>query len=347
MKTSAFRVLLVIAGVTGLILTANAQNTKNQRPPIIDMHLHAHTLSMYGALPPSVCTNDQEIVFPGWDPRQPLRLEGNNQAMSCRVRLKAPATDDELLRETLDLLRRYNIRAVTSGPLDQVTKWRAAAPDRIIPAIPFAEPKYQTHDPEALRRLFAEDKFAVFAEVSPQYDGVSIADASLEPYFALAEELDIPVGIHMGEGPPGAPYLWSPKYRARLTSPFLLEEVLVRHPRLRIYAMHYGSPLVDEMLSMLFSHPQLYIDVAGNDWLLPRREFHTHLRRLVEAGFGKRIMFGSDEMVWPQTIKVAIESIESADFLTAEQKRDIFCRNAARFLRLDLTSCNSQPEKKP
>jgi predicted TIM-barrel fold metal-dependent hydrolase len=54
----------------------------------------------------------------------------------------------------------------------------------------------------------------------------------------------------------------------------------------------------------------------------------------VEAGFGKRIMFGSDAMVWPQTIPIAIQSIESADFLTSEQKRDIFYNNAARFLRL-------------
>jgi uncharacterized protein len=34
-----------------------------------------------------------------------------------------------------------------------------------------------------------------------------------------------------------------------------------------------------------------------------------------------------------------IEAIESAEFLSAEQKRDIFYNNAARFLRLD--------EKKP
>jgi uncharacterized protein len=307
------------------------------KPLIIDMHLHAHTLDMYGTPPPSPCTNDQEIVFPGWDPRQPFTYE---RAKSCPTPLKAPATDVEVLRQTLDLLKRYNIRAVTTGALDHVTKWCAAAPDRIIPAIPFAEPKYETRDPAAFRRLFAEGKFAVFAEVSPQYDGVGIADPSLEPYFALAEELDIPVGIHMGEGPPGAAYLFSPKYRARLTSPFLLEEVLVRHPRLRVYVMHYGSPLVDEMLSMLYSHPQLYVDVAGNDWGLPRKEFHGHLRRLVEAGFEKRIMFGSDEMVWPGTITVAIESIESADFLNREQKRDIFCRNAARFLRLDDKICD-------
>jgi predicted TIM-barrel fold metal-dependent hydrolase len=102
----------------------------------------------------------------------------------------------------------------------------------------------------------------------------------------------------------------------------------VRHPKLRVYVM------VDEMCSMLFSHPQLYVDVAWNDWGLPRKEFHSHLRRLVDAGFGKRIMFGSDEMVWPETIRVAIESIESADFLSEEQKRDIFYNNAARFLRL-------------
>ena len=54
---------------------------------------------------------------------------------------------------------------------------------------------------------------------------------------------------------------------------------------------------------------------------------------MVEAGFAKRIMYGSDQMVWPGSIDVAIESIRSADFLSAEQKRDILYNNAARFLR--------------
>jgi predicted TIM-barrel fold metal-dependent hydrolase len=98
--------------------------------------------------------------------------------------------------------------------------------------------------------------------------------------------------------------------------------------------MHYGSPLVDDMISMLLSHPQLYVDVSGNNWMLPRRQFHEHLRRLVEAGFGKRIMFGSDAMIWPGTVDIAIQSIETATFLTEQQKRDIFFNNAARFLRL-------------
>ena len=53
------------------------------------------------------------------------------------------------------------------------------------------------------------------------------------------------------------------------------------------------------------------------------------------AGLGKRLMFGSDQMVWPEAIGLAIEGIESADFLTVEQKRDIFYNNAVLFLRLD------------
>ena len=150
-----------------------------------------------------------------------------------------------------------------------------------------------------------------------------------------AEELDIPVAIHLGEGPPGGVHIIGPPtYRVKLGSPFLLEEVLVRHPKLRVYVMHYGSPLVDEMIAMLYSHPNLYVDIACNNWAFPRKQFYEHLRRMVEAGFEKRIMFGSDQMIWPGTIDKAIESVERAPFLTQSQKRDIFYNNAARFLRL-------------
>jgi predicted TIM-barrel fold metal-dependent hydrolase len=98
--------------------------------------------------------------------------------------------------------------------------------------------------------------------------------------------------------------------------------------------MHYGSPLVDEMIAVLYTHPQVYVDIAGNDWSLPRPQFYEQLRRLVDAGFIKRIMWGADQMVWPRAIDVAIETIQTAPFLSEDQKRDILYNNAARFLRL-------------
>jgi len=76
------------------------------------------------------------------------------------------------------------------------------------------------------------------------------------------------------------------------------------------------------------------VDIGVIDYLLPKAEFYAYLKRLIDAGFENRIMFGSDQMVWPQAISAAIDTIESAPFLTPEQKRDILYNNAARFLRL-------------
>jgi predicted TIM-barrel fold metal-dependent hydrolase len=59
-----------------------------------------------------------------------------------------------------------------------------------------------------------------------------------------------------------------------------------------------------------------------------------YLQRIVEAGFVKCVMFGSDQMNWPAAIERAIQAIETAPFLSREQKRDILFHNAARFLRL-------------
>ena len=329
---------------------------KQEHPPIIDMHLHAYKVADFGAgLGPILCSNNENTVWFGWDPRQPFKIE--DSASCAGTRLAGSKTDEDLMRQTLEALERYNIRAVTSGEsglLDDVSKWHAAAPQRIIPAASFRKPERDPQgrplyrEPAKLRRLVSEGKIAVFAEVAPQYDGMSPADPALEPYFALAEELDVPVGIHMGEGPPGGPNVEGySAYRVRMGNPLLLEDVLIRHPKLRLYVMHYGSPFADDMIALLYSYPQVYVDVAQNDWGFPRKYFHAQLRRLVEAGFEKRILFGSDQMIWPDTIRLAIETIESADFLSEEQRRDIFCRNAARFLRLDLTSCNSQLDKKP
>jgi predicted TIM-barrel fold metal-dependent hydrolase len=155
-----------------------------------------------------------------------------------------------------------------------------------------------------------------------------------DSYFAVAEELDLPVAVHLGPGAPGAAYLSFPKYEMRLGNPLLYEAALVKHPKMRLYVMHAGWPMLDQMIGLLYAHPQVYVDIALIDWYIPRKEFHAYLRRLVDAGFEKRIMFGSDQTMWPETIGIAIDAVEAADFLSPSQKRDIFYNNAARFFRL-------------
>lgn len=301
-------------------------------PPIIDMHLHASGADSQGPPGQILCS-----PLPEWPARDPGRPIGDYLpkifgGMGCKRAFAAPKTDDEIRDRSLSELRRLNIVGVTSGSAERVSDWHDRDPARIIPALSFGADSLPSI--AELRRLHAAGRLKVLGEITTQYGGMAPNDPKLEPYFALAEELDIPVAIHVGPGPPGAAYFATPKYRAALSSAIHLEEVLLRHPKMRIYAMHAGWPLADDMIAMLYAHPHLHVDTGIIDYAYPRADFHAYLKRLVDAGFGKRIMFGSDQMLWPDAIAYAVEGIESAPFLNAEQKRDILYNNAARFLRL-------------
>jgi uncharacterized protein len=325
--------LFVLLGLS----PARAQSGVERPAPIIDMHLHALHADQLGPPPLTFCLPTTE--FPAWDQRRSYldvfmewQKPGPADEARCAEVVRSPVTDDGVMEETLEILERRNIVAVTSGPL--VQRYREAAPDRIIPSLMFG----LGPDPvpvDSLRAWFERGVYSVLAEVTIQYEGVAPDDDRFAPYLALAEELDIPVGIHIGTGPPGAPYLpGSHEYRARLHSPLLLEEVLVRHPKLRVFIGHAGWPMGDDLLALMWAHPQVYVDLGVISFVLPPAAFHSYLRRIVETGFGNRVLFGSDQMVWPGAIEVAIQRIESADYLTDAQKRDILYNNAARFLRL-------------
>jgi predicted TIM-barrel fold metal-dependent hydrolase len=300
------------------VCQAPAALLAQNRPPIIDMHLHAD-------LPP-------HDVPPGT-----LAL---CRPEPCQGTGRATANHAETLKKSLEVMNRYNIvRAFLSG-LDPavVQQWVDAAPDRFIAAPFILQPGKP--DLETLRRAYAAGRFSGMGEIATQLTGVPPNDPRLEPYFALAEERDLPVLIHtLGIGP----YLSG--FRSALGSPLLLEDVLVRYPKLRLFVENAGYPYRDEMIAMMTQYPQLHADVSTISWIVPRAAFYDYLEALVRAGLGKRVMFGSDQMRWPEKIGEAIEAIEQAPFLTEEQKRDILYYNAVRFLRLERDATKARPSK--
>ena len=188
---------------------------------------------------------------------------------------------------------------------------------------------------EELRKSFTKDGFKVMGEIGLQYEGLSPSDPSVDQYFALAEELDIPVAIHMGTGGSGRANITMPKFRGSMGNPLLLEDLLARHRKLRVQVMHAGYPMMEEMLTLLQANSRVYVDVAGLIWSYPIKEVNRYIERLVDAGFEDRVMFGTDQLLWPKLMAYSISIIQNADYLTTEQKRDILYNNAARFLRLD------------
>ncbi len=272
--------------------------------PVIDVHLHAYNL---------------------WHPKSDTAWYPS--------KFKRPATSEELMQQSILMMDKYHIvKAVASGEPGTIKKWRTSAPGRFISGYETWELFTQEHIARLTQQIKSGD-VEVLAEIVTQYEGIEASDSAMEPLYQLAEQYDVPVGIHMGPGPPGISY--DTKYRSRFSSPLLLEEALIRHPKLRVYVMHAGWPMLDDMVAMLYAYPNLYVDIAVIDWYIPKAEFYSYLKRLVDAGFSNRIMFGSDQMQWPQSIGAAIETVESADFLTSQQKRDIFYNNAVRFFRLE------------
>ncbi len=284
-----------------------------ERPPIIDMHMHASELG--AAATPGRC---RASIFWGDD------------VGPCGIPLPSGSADSDVLALTLDAMDQYNIVLgfLSSIPLENVYRWVEAAPGRFIASpVPFREP--EGIDPAMLRREYEAGRLDGMGELGTLYFGIPPDDPRVEPYFALAEEFDVPVLIHLqGIGAP------NPTFRISAGHPELLEEVLRRHPGLRVYLENAGFPFLAETISLMYTFPQVYADLSTFTWAIPRRLFYSYLRNLLDAGLDKRLMFGTDATNRPHLIGAAIEAIESAPFLSEEQKRDIFYNNAATFLRL-------------
>ena len=310
-STKKVILLFIVLGVWSCKNKIKETNTETPEPlvlqytgPIIDMHVHAFS--------------DPQEFGPllGSDWNNPLT--GTN--------ITAPASLEEVKNETFEAFERYKI---VKAMVSQGQLWYEEAPDKIL----IGNGHWRT--PEELRELHRQDSLDVIGEVAPNYQGVLPTDQKLTAYFDLAEELDIPMAFHLFPGgPPGGAYFAYPLTRAYQAKPLQMEEILFSHPKMRIYIMHAGWPYLEDMKALMYAHPQVYVDTGVISWVLPRAEFLSFIEELVRAGFGKRIMYGSDQMIWPQTIGEGIEAINSSEILTLDQKADLFYNNAVRFLRL-------------
>lgn len=294
---------LITTAFAFLIVTPNLLYAQDRYDgPIIDMHLHAQD-SIWA---------ERRLCFP-------KPCEGEATIANNIVEVRAM---------TLAAMDQHNIvLGFLSGSPERLVDWEMANPSRFIASPHIGDPT--TADLARLRQDYVAGRYAGMGEIASQYYGYAPADPEVAPFFALGAEFDVPTHVHtLGIGAP------LQTFRVSNGDPRLLEEVLVRHPNLRIFVENCGFPFTDAMSAMMYQYPQLYCDISTILHLTPRDAAFRHLQSLIDNGLSSRIMFGSDQMIWPEVIEVAIEAIQSAKFLTKEQKADIFYNNAARFLQL-------------
>lgn len=297
--------ILLLSFIPFAFLLAHSQ-TK-----IIDMHVHSYTDKDFGE-------------------REPASDYYGN---------KGSKNAEEHRAATFAVLKKWNVvKAMVSGNPESVENWVAKdSSHRVIKGILMFASTDHGMDSVKLEQMIKEKKIEVFGEIAPYYGGTTLSDSCWQPYLRVCEKYDIPVAVHTGGGDPGGTYSWSPKARLKLGDPYLIEDVLVKYPKLRIYLMHAGAEEWHEhALRLMAYYPQLYTDIAVMLWVEPntQRTIKDFLRNAKEAGYLNRVMFGSDQMIWPYAIEKSIRFLNSLTFLTKQDKEDIFFNNAAQFLRI-------------
>ena len=286
--------------------------------PVMDMHLHVFSNEDYWG------GNDFSSLVP----------------FSNTV-LASPKTNSGHIKAVLDQMTKYNIvLSYASGNFEALDSLTKKYPGKFFPSIEIRPTQELLSDKEYLETLtqkISKGEIKGIGEVLGFYNGFAPNNPMMDTIYKLAVRYDLPVGIHFGLAPPGSQLSDSPDMRIEFGNPLMLQDVLIKFPKLRVNIMHAALPLFgDEALAMMYMFPNVYADIGVVTWadnytIESVKEF---LNKAGKYGLTDRIMYGSDEMVWPGAIGLSVDFINNAEFLTDKQKRDILYNNAAKFLRL-------------
>jgi predicted TIM-barrel fold metal-dependent hydrolase len=185
-----------------------------------------------------------------------------NRVFPILSKLKPANSPDDLLQRTVSAMDKHNIvKGLVSGSPESVDRWKKSYSDRFITSIGIGgDPIEPSID--FLRKEHEKGNLSWLGEISTQYQGISPNDPKLDPYFALAVEIDIPVLIHTCGG--GGP---NPDFRLKAGNPLLLEDVLKKYPTLRIWLENAGYPFINEMKALMGHFPNVYGDLSTVCWI--------------------------------------------------------------------------------
>ena len=108
-----------------------------------------------------------------------------------------------------------------------------------------------------------------------------------------------------------------------------LDRVAIDFPELTIIGIHIGYPWVEEMISVTWKHPNVYV---GCDAHSPKYWDPSFVRFINSRRGQDKVLFGTD---WPVIdFKRAVDEIEELG-LKEEVKKKLFWENAIRVYGLE------------
>jgi len=208
---------------------------------------------------------------------------------------------------------------ITSGIAanEDVSRFCARSP-RLIPFASI-DPNTSQKPVDELEELVHNQGFKGL-KLYPTYQHFYPNDSKIYPLYAKAQELDIPVLLHIGSS------IFTGS-RLKYADPVYLDDVAVDFPKLKLLQAHSGRPFwYEKALALARLHENLYMEVSG----LPPQNLLTYFPELERIAH--KVIYGSD---WPgvTTFKENIIAVQGLD-ITEKAKKMILGENAARLLKL-------------
>jgi len=124
-------------------------------------------------------------------------------------------------------------------------------------------------------------------KMSPIYQNFHPIDPRAREIYGRAERMRLPILVHQGATFPRRAPL-------KHAMPYLLEDVALEFPELRIVIAHLGHPWEHETIVLIRKQPNLYSDLSGlfyRPW-----QFYNSMILAQEYNVQHKLLFGSD---WP------------------------------------------------
>lgn len=242
-------------------------------------------------------------------------------------------TSAELETRTVQEMDAAGVRAgLLSHYNPQVRKWVANHPSRFLPSF-FPSPTIgdDSWNLDEFKREAHAGFWRAIGEVNHGWQVRPLEDPLLFPYYEVCEREGLPVVLHTG-----ADAINNYDYDVTLTDPLRLRPVLRQFPRLPFVLYHMGWPHFDHALYMSYAFGKVYLEVGAVVWLFPKLTLRM-VRETVDAIGSDRLLFGTDQMLWPQMISKAVRVISDEPNLSGGEKKQILWENSARLFRVEPT----------
>ena len=172
-----------------------------------------------------------------------------------------------------------------SIPYSFVTEAVAQYPDRFL-GLAGIDPYAGMEGVRELEEGIKEHGF-IGAHVYPHWFYLAPDHRKYYPFYAKCVELDIPIQMQVGH------CLIYVKDRPPMPSvgrPILLDTIACDFPDLKLIGIHTGWPWVEEMMSVAFKHPNVYV---GSDAHSPKN-WKPEFVHFINTWGKRKVLFGTD-----------------------------------------------------